>query len=381
MPMKTAPTYMTNWGAAHCGDSLRLLEELPDESVNLVLSSPPFALQREKEYGNKAQADYVEWLARFARLVQRKLRPDGSFVLDLGGAYESGSPTRSLYNFRVAIHFCDVLGFHLAEDFYWHNPSKLPSPIEWVNKRKLRAKDSVNTVWWFGKTRWPKADVTKVLAEYSDRMKKLLEAPDAFYTPKKRPSGHDIGKAFGKDNGGAIPSNLLQIPNSESNGCYLRGCKSVGAKGHPARFPAKLPEFFIRFLTEPGDLVVDIFAGSNTTGSVAEREGRRWLAFDDRLDYLAASAFRFFPETANDADLCAAHTAILAGKPLDLRRQIFTEENGGSEMAGAHTPDAATQGLLLLAETSESPFIPLPRQSVKYGAKRGKKAAPLTVKK
>jgi hypothetical protein len=89
--------------------------------------------------------------------------------------------------------------FHLAQDFYWHNPAKLPSPIEWVNKRKLRAKDSVNTVWWFGKTRWPKANVTKVLAEYSDRMKKLLEDPEGFYTPKKRPSGHDIGKAFAKD--------------------------------------------------------------------------------------------------------------------------------------------------------------------------------------
>ncbi len=106
-------------------------------------------------------------------------------------------------------------------------------------------------------------------------MKKLLEDPEGFYTPKKRPSGHDIGKAFGKDNGGAIPPNLLQIPNSESNGSYLRGCKTVGAKGHPARFPAKLPEFFIRFLTEPGDLVLDIFAGSNTTGHVAECEGRK----------------------------------------------------------------------------------------------------------
>jgi DNA modification methylase len=372
MTMKTAPTYVTNWGAAHCGDSLRLLEELPDESVNLVLTSPPFALQREKEYGNKTQADYVEWLAQFARLVQRKLRSDGSFVLDLGGAYESGSPTRSLYNFRVAIHFCDALGFHLAEDFYWYNPSKLPSPIEWVNKRKLRAKDAVNTVWWFGKSRWPKADVTKVLAEYSDRMKKLLEDPAAFYTPKKRPSGHDIGKAFAKDNGGAIPSNLLQIPNTESNGCYLRGCKAVGAKGHPARFPAKLPEFFIRLLTEPGDLVLDIFAGSNTTGAVAEREGRRWLAFDERRDYLAASAFRFFPDSATDADLRAAHDAVLAGKPLDLRREIFAGKNGGHEIADAHILDAETQGLLVLAETPESAISENPRRPITYSKRKRK---------
>lgn len=351
---KYAPAYLTNWGAAYCGDSLDLLAALPDSSVNLVLTSPPFALQREKEYGNKAQAEYVAWLAQFARLVQRKLKEDGSFVLDLGGAYEPGSPTRSLYNFRIPIHFCDELGFHLAEDFYWFNPSKLPSPIEWVNKRKLRAKDAVNTVWWFGKTRWPKANVSKVLAEYSDRMKKLLEDPEGFYTPRKRPSGHDIGKAFGKDNGGAIPPNLLQIPNSESNGSYLRGCKTVGVKGHPARFPTKLPEFFIRFLTEPGDLVLDIFAGSNTTGHVAECEGRKWLAFDERLDYLAASSFRFFADAATDDELKTAHNAILHGKTADLRCDVFKVAQPSPQNGSVHKPATQSQGVLVLAETAEA---------------------------
>jgi DNA modification methylase len=365
---KHTPAYVTNWGAAYCGDALALLAELPDESVNLVLTSPPFALQREKEYGNRSQSDYVEWLAQFARLVQRKLKPDGSFVVDLGGAYETGSPTRSLYNFRVAIHFCDQLGFHLAEDFYWHNPSKLPSPIEWVNKRKLRAKDSVNTVWWFGKTRWPKADVTKVLTEYSDRMKKLLEDPDGFYTPKKRPSGHDIGKAFAKDNGGAIPSNLLQISNSESNGVYLRGCKTVMAKQHPARFPAKLPEFFIRFLTEPGDLVLDIFSGSNTTGSVAEREGRKWLAFEERRDYLAASVFRFFGEEADDEGFKSAHDAIMDGRQVDLRRVVYGELKSTKPSNGSHYPIKPSQSLLLLNEdgTTACPKATRPAASVNY---------------
>jgi site-specific DNA-methyltransferase (cytosine-N4-specific) len=313
-----APTYETGLGAAFYGDALELLTQLPDDSINLVLTSPPFALQRQKEYGNKGQEEYVEWLASFAEIVYQKLKNDGSFVLDLGGAYKKGKPVRSLYNFRIPIYFCDEIGFFLAEDFYWFNPSKLPSPIEWVNKRKIRAKDSVNTVWWFSKSEFPKSDVTNVLAEYSARMKKLLQDPNKFYDPKKRPSGHDISKEFSKDNGGAIPSNLLQIPNSDSNSQYFRGCKALGLKAHPARFPTRLPEFFIRFLTNPGDLVVDIFAGSNTTGFVAEQECRYWLAFENDLHYLAASSFRFMEENANEIDLRTAYEKIMSCTPVEM---------------------------------------------------------------
>lgn len=297
---KEKPLYNTELGSAYVADSLEMLAQLPDNSVNLVMTSPPFALQRKKDYGNKEQHEYIDWLAEFASLVYQKLTPDGSFVVDLGGAYQKGVPVRSLYNYRVLIKFCDEIGFHLAEEFFWYNPSKLPSPIEWVNKRKIRTKDSVNTVWWLSKSEWPKANVSNVLTEYSERMKKLIKNPEAYYSPAKRPSGHDIGSSFGKDNGGAIPSNLLQIPNSEASSKYLKLCKEIGIKAHPARFPAKLPEFFIRFLTEPGDLVVDIFAGSNTTGYVAEKEKRHWLAFEQLPEYLEASLFRFLEDKPLD---------------------------------------------------------------------------------
>jgi site-specific DNA-methyltransferase (cytosine-N4-specific) len=205
-----------------------------------------------------------------------------------------------LYNFRVLLAFCDELGFHLAEDVYWFNPAKLPSPIEWVNKRKIRAKDSVNTVWWFSKTDSPKANVTRVLSPYSERMKKLIKNPEKFYKPKKRPSGHDISNGFGKNNGGAIPSNLLSIPNTDSNSSYLRLCKEYGLDRHPARFPADIPAFFIKMLTDEKDVVLDIFAGSNTTGFAAEALNRRWLAFESSQEYLAASVFRFLDNEHND---------------------------------------------------------------------------------
>ena len=291
--MQSKPIYRTARGQAYVGNSLELLSELPNDSIDLVMTSPPFALRRQKAYGNVEETEYVQWIKPFGQEVFRVLKESGSFVLDLGGAYRSGIPSRSLYNFRVLLAFCDEIGFHLAEDFYWFNPAKLPSPIEWVNKLKIRAKDSVNTVWWFSKTDFPKADVRKVLAPYSDRMKKLIEDPESFYTPKKRPSGHDISAGFGKDNGGAIPSNLLSIPNTDSNSSYLRLCKELGLERHPARFPSELPAFFIKMLTDEDDVVLDIFGGSNTTGFTAEALKRKWLTFEMNQEYLASSALRF----------------------------------------------------------------------------------------
>ncbi len=285
--------YATPYGSQVCGDSIGLLERMELESVDLIVTSPPFALLRAKKYGNEDQASYVEWLAAFGSAAKRVLKPTGSLVIDLGGAYVKGSPTRSLYPYRVLLKFVDDLGYHLAEEFFWYNPAKLPSPIEWVNKRRIRVKDAVNTVWWLSKSEWPKADVNNVLRPYSARMTKLLADPEAFYSPRSRPSEHDVSKRFGADNGGAIPPNLLEIPNTDSNGNYLRTCRRLGIKSHPARFPEGLPEFFIKFLTDPGDLVVDIFSGSNTTGMVAERLERRWLGFELNREYAALSMIRF----------------------------------------------------------------------------------------
>ena len=323
--------YRTQLGCQVAADSREVLARLPHESVDLIVTSPPFALLRKKSYGNEEQSEYVDWLCEFGRAAFPVLKDTGSFVLDLGGAYQRGKPVRSLYNFRVLLSFCDNLRYQLAEEFFWYNPAKLPSPIEWVNKRKLRAKDAVNTVWWFSKTDRPKADVTQVLVPYSERMRTLLKDPEKFYTPKQRPSGHDIASAFGKSNGGAIPSNLLQIPNTESNSHYMRICKSLGRHRHPARFPSGLPRFFIKFLTDPGDVVVDIFSGSNTTGEAAEELGRRWLSIDTNREYAVLSAIRFMPDWNIDA----------------IRKAIVDMESG--KVRTIESKEAAQQPLLFRA--------------------------------
>jgi site-specific DNA-methyltransferase (cytosine-N4-specific) len=291
--LTTKPAYRTALGAMHCGDAITLMRQLPAGSVNLVVTSPPYALQFKKEYGNVAKTDYVGWFRPFAEQIKRVLVDDGSFVLNIGGSYNAGSPTRSLYHFRLLLMLCDELGFHLAQECFWYNPAKLPVPAEWVNVRRQRIKDSVEYVWWLSKSPFPKADNRQVLTEYSADMKRLLVRG---YRAKQRPSGHNITAKFQRDHGGSIPSNVLERGNNESNSEYIKRCAAAGQKAHPARFPAALPEFFARFLTHERDLVLDPFAGSNTTGAVAEALNRRWLAFEIEPRYVENAKLRF-PET------------------------------------------------------------------------------------
>lgn len=286
---KTKPFYHTNRGAAFLGDSLAAMRGIPAESVDLVFTSPPFALTRKKEYGNEPIERYLAWFVPFCEEIKRILKPDGSFVLDIGGAWIPGAPVRSVYHFEVAVHLSRM--FHLAQDFYWYNPSRLPTPAEWVTVRRVRVKDAVNTVWWFSKSENPAADNRRVLQPYSESMRALIKNG---YKAKKRPSGHDISDKFQKDNGGAIPSNLLTIANTESNSAYLRLCREFNVKPHPARYPAKLVEFFLNFLLEERpSLILDPFAGSNVTGWVAEHHGHRWVSFEEKDEYMRGSMLRF----------------------------------------------------------------------------------------
>ena len=285
----TVDGYATELGAMVCGDSKDLLAHLADDSVDLVLTSPPYALEFKKEYGNVDKAAYVGWFRPFADQIYRALKPTGSCVINIGGSYNAGTPTRSLYHFRLLIELCDQVGFHLAQECFWYNPAKLPAPAEWVNVRRMRIKDSVEYVFWLSKTAFPKADNRRVLEPYSNDMKRLIVRGGR---AKERPSGHKISAKF-VDRGGSIPPNLIVRGNNESNSSYMRGCERSGMMPHPARFPAALPEFFIELLTERGDLVVDPFAGSNTTGAVAESLQRRWLSFERERRYVEGSKVRF----------------------------------------------------------------------------------------
>lgn len=294
--------YQTRKGSAYLGDSLELMKAIPTASVNLVVTSPPYALHFKKSYGNVSKTEYVEWFLPFALEIRRILTEDGSFVLNIGGSWNKGEPTRSLYQYKLLIALVEEIGFSLCQELYWYNPAKMPVPAEWVTIRRVRVKDSVEHVWWLGKTPHPKASNLKVLKEYSADMLRLNKRG---VKAAVRPSGHVINASWDKmKQEGSIPGNviesavdapddLLKFGNNSANDAYTLSCKEAGFKIHPARFPAALPSFAIKLLTEEGDIVLDPFAGSNTLGQTAEGLNRRWIALELSEEYLEASRFRF----------------------------------------------------------------------------------------
>lgn len=288
--------YQTEHGIMYLGNCEQIIPKYMCSaekcSVNLIFTSPPFPLNRAKRYGNMTGEEYLEWFSGLAPLFGDILADDGSIVLEIGNAWEKGKPVHSTLPIEALLKFKEKGHLYLCQEFIHYNPSALPSPIEWVNKRRVRVKDSFTRIWWMSKTPNPKADNRHVLEQYSKRMQKLIEKKT--YNAGRRPSEYVIGdSSFAVDNGGAIPANVIMAANTASKGCYFAYCKEKGLDIHPARMPREVPEFFIKFLTNENDLVLDPFAGSNMTGAVAEQLNRRWISIEINEVYANGSRGRF----------------------------------------------------------------------------------------
>ncbi|MCX6654345.1 MAG: site-specific DNA-methyltransferase [Candidatus Bathyarchaeota archaeon] len=262
--------------------------------VQLIFTSPPFPLNRKKRYGNLQGEEYIEWLCSFAPLFRELIADNGSIVIELGNSWEPGRPVMSTLPLRSLLAFLERGGLQLCEQFICYNPARLPSPAQWVNVERIRVKDAFTNVWWMSPSNRPKANNRNVTKRYSQSMLKLLSTKK--YNAGKRPSEHNIGKtSFLNDNKGAIPPNVLTFANTGASDAYKNYCREHGLPIHPSRMPPGLPDFFIKFLTDPGDLVLDPFAGSNTTGFVAERSGRHWISIEIQDQYIEGSQAWFLP--------------------------------------------------------------------------------------
>ncbi|HKX09646.1 MAG TPA: site-specific DNA-methyltransferase [Stellaceae bacterium] len=272
--------------------------------VDLLITSPPFPLVFKKRYGNESGAAYLEWLSGLAPKLSELLASDGSLVIEVGNAWVKGVPEMSTLPLEALLAFKKAARLHLCQHIICHNPARLPSPAQWVNVDRTRLKDSFTHVWWMSRSESPKADNRRVLVPYGDSMKRLLQTQK--YNFGLRPSGHVISeKGFLTDHGGAIsanvidfessrlPSSLLRFSGTASDSQYRAYCIEQGLEIHPARMPMDLVGFFVQFLTDPDDLVLDPFAGSNTSGAVAEEAGRRWVTVEARSDYVSGSKGRF----------------------------------------------------------------------------------------
>jgi hypothetical protein len=266
--------------------------------VNLIFTSPPFPLNRKKKYGNLVGEEYVNWLGGLAPRLAELLAPDGSLVVELGNSWEPGTPTMSTLTIEALLAIKQFGGLQLCQQFICNNPARLPSPAQWVTIDRVRVKDSFTHVWWYSNSPNPKASNRKVLSEYSKSMKSLLKR--GTYNSGMRGSEHEIGEtSFLTDNGGAIPGSVFNFGNTASGDRYRKFVRENDLPAHPAPMQARLVDWFVRFLTDEGDLVFDPFGGSNTTGSVAERLGRNWIAVEPREDYIEGSKGRF----AEDAQI------------------------------------------------------------------------------
>lgn len=288
--------YSTNHGDCYQGDVEAFLDDFFFQQykgkINLIFTSPPFPLNRKKKYGNLKGDEYIGWLTRITTFLRDFLAPDGSFVIEIGNSWEENEPVMSTLPLETLLAIKNNGNFKLCQQFVWFNTAKLPSPVQWVNIERSRVKDSFTNIWWLSRSSDPKANNMNVLDEYSQSMKKLLKSKK--YNSGLRPSEHDIGKkSFLINNGGSIPSNVLVGANTTSNSNYLIKCKNLGITPHPARMPSFIAEFFIKFLTNKGDLVFDPFAGSNTTGEVCERIERKWISIEIGKNYVEGSKERF----------------------------------------------------------------------------------------
>jgi DNA modification methylase len=313
MPKKL---YETDLGEYHLGDSKNILKSKLGQKlkgkVQLILTSPPFPLNKKKKYGNLNGDEYKNWFANRAITFSNLIKDDGSIVMELGNSWKPKHPIQSLLHLESLLKFVNnpKANLRLCQEFICYNPSRLPSPAQWVTVDRIRTVDSFTHIWWMAKSDHPKADNRRVLRPYSKSMKDLLKRKQ--YNSGKRPSQHRINdKAFLKDNDGSImhnvieleqmdekrdlrlPENIFSFANTSSNDFFSKKCREKGIKIHPARMPIPLATFFIKFLTEPGDIVLDPYAGSNTTGFCAEILGRKWVSVEIKEEYSEQSRIRF----------------------------------------------------------------------------------------
>lgn len=292
--------FHTDLGVAIWGRNLDVFGQF-NEPITLVVTSPPYPLKHTRAYGNPAEHEYVDFICSTLEPIVRNLVAGGHIVLNVGNdIFMHKSPARSLYIERLVLALHDRLGLSLMDRIPWVNTSKSPGPTYWACVNRVQLLSAHEPIFWF--TNDPsrvRADNRRVLEAHTQRHLALLQSGGENRTAQYGDGAYRIRPgSFGTMTSGKIPRNVIQRGHvCADTKAYRQFAHEKGLPTHGAMYPTSIPDFFIRFLTEPDDLVVDPFGGTVKTGLAAERLGRRWLVCEWILQYLQGGAgmFRNFP--------------------------------------------------------------------------------------
>lgn len=250
------------------GDCKHELQKLADASVDLIVTSPPYADQRKRTYGGVSPDEYVEWFLPISAELLRVLKPSGTFMLNIKERVVNGERHTYVLELIIAMR---AQGWLWTEELVWHKKNCYPG--KWPN----RFRDAWERLLQFNKQKKFKMMQEEVMVNTGDWAKTRLRNLSA--TDKVRDESR-VGSGFGKKienwltRDKAYPTNVLHLATECSN------------RDHSAAFPEALPEWFIRLFTEPGDVVLDPFMGSGTTLRVAKRLQRDAIGIEIHRDYI-----------------------------------------------------------------------------------------------
>ncbi len=268
-----------------------------DAPLTLVITSPPYPLATARNYGNPPENVYVDWICKTLAPVVKNLVPGGSICLNISNdIFMPQSPARSLYRERLVLALHDRLGLFKMDELIWENKSKPPGPIQYASKARTQLNVVYEPIYWF--TNDPhkvKSDNRRVLQAHSEKHLALIARGGEQRQTNVSDGAYRIRPgSYGNPTEGRIPRNILSFGHRcASQLAYKKAAAARGLPVHGAPMPLALASFLVEFLSEPGDLVADPFAGSFTTPLAAELLGRRWLATDQMAEYVLGGATRF----------------------------------------------------------------------------------------
>lgn len=291
-----AVAFSTKHGVAIWGHAEDALGKL-DQEITLCITSPPYPLSSARAYGNPDQREIVNFISESLAPVIERMTPESSLVLNLSNdIFLPKSPGRSTYLERLTIELEDRYGLGLMDRLVWFNNSKCPGPMRYASGTRQQLNVAWEPVLWFAKDPVRcKSNNRRVLVPHSERQQALIDGGGEQRTTNYGDGAYRLTPGrFSNATEGRIPKNVIPLghkcPHTQR---YRKAMKVAGLPTHGAGFPYALPKFLIEFLTEKGDIVLDLFGGRSMTGRAAEDLERPWLTTECMLEYAVGGSALF----------------------------------------------------------------------------------------